>query len=64
MSVFENIVISNIWYLSKTLIVCHKIIINFSQTGAMNFVQITRRGYSGLLYRCMDLKVIRALRIS
>ncbi len=60
MRAFENIVIGDIQYLSKTLFVYHEIIINYSQTEDMNYVQITRCGYSGLVYRCMNLKGIRA----
>ncbi len=38
MNAFENIIISNIKYFSKTLIVFHKIIIKSTQTEAVNFI--------------------------
>ncbi len=57
---FENIVISDIQYLSKTLIVCQKNIINYSLTEAVNFVQIIGHGYGRSIYCCMDLKEIKA----
>lgn len=41
------------------LILCHKIIINNSQTKVENFIQIEERKYNGLIQYCINIKGIK-----